>query len=72
MKYIEHTFGPTETIDAIILLKNQHDMNASEELDMRSWYNALNNAKVPRQGETCNIPILARHEHVFGELVKTR
>lgn len=56
-----HTFGPHETIDAIVLLKNRHDMNAAESLDMRSWYNVMNNSEVPHQGDTRKIPVLNRH-----------
>ena len=62
MKYVQHTFGPTETIDAIILLKNMHDLTYAESLDCIAWYNVLNEAKVPRQGEIVKIPILPRHE----------
>lgn len=62
MKYIEHRFGPTETIDAIIHLKNMHDVTYAEALDCNAWYNVLNEAKVPRQGDLVKIPILPRHE----------
>ncbi len=72
MNYLKHTFGPTETIDGVILLKNQHNLSASEALDMRSWYNALNDGQVPKQGDICNIPILEKYEHLFEGLIITR
>ena len=58
MKYIEHRFGPTETIDAIIHLKNMHDVTYAEALDCNAWYNVLNEAKVP-VAERPLLPLLA-------------
>lgn len=67
MKYVWHTFGPKETIDAIIHLKNNHDRTYAEELHLRDVFNAMNGGTVPRQGDTCMIPILTRWEELYGE-----
>lgn len=66
MKYVWHTFGPNQTIDAIIHLKNNHDRTYAEELHLRDVYNVMNGGVVPIQGDTCRIPILARWEHLYG------
>lgn len=74
MDRILYSFGPNQTIDAIILLKNRHSITKEEMIDLRTWYNLMNKGKIPRQGEVVKIPILDRHKqhYTLKELGKAR
>jgi hypothetical protein len=74
MDKINHCFGPNQTIDAIITLKNRHNVSKEELLDLRSWYNVMNRGHVPKPGDTVKIPILDRHKqhYTLKELGKAR
>ena len=60
MKYTEHTFGPGETIVAIIKKKNRMDLTHREVDLLMTQYNVLNGAVVPTPGTTVRIPISGR------------
>lgn len=74
MERILHNFGPNQTIDAVIDLKNRHNISKVELMDLRTWYNVMNKGRVPRPGETVKIPILDRHKqhYTLQELGKAR
>jgi len=74
MERIFHCFGPNQTIDAIIDLKNRHNISKAELLDLRGWYNIMNKGQVPRPGDRVKIPILDRHKQYYTleELGKSR
>ena len=57
----EVIFGPNDTIDAMIKLKNLHDISNEELSVCRTWYNILNSRQVPKVGEPAFIPVLDRH-----------
>lgn len=56
--YIEHKFRPSETIDAVIRLKGRHNHTPEELKLLREKFNEANGVKVPRAGETFQIPLL--------------
>lgn len=66
MKYIEHTFGPGQTVCAIIFLKNQHDLSDLEKDQLMDEFVKLNDNRVLRLGESVKIPILPKNESIFG------
>lgn len=55
--YVEHTFGPGETIRAIIRKKNHEAMTPQMLTILMNQYNELNGAEVPKLGEQVKIPI---------------
>ena len=61
MKTVPHVFLPTQTINAVIKLKNRHDVTATELTELMAVFNAVNGEKVPRVGQRFEIPILERH-----------
>ena len=62
MKYIEHKFRPTETIDAVLRLKGRHDYTQDDLIVLRRMFNSLNGTQVPHPGETFKIPLLPLRE----------
>ena len=68
MKSVTVIFGPNDTIDAIIKLKNFHDVTSQELSICRTWYNILNNREVPKVGVPVKIPIMDRHLSRINEL----
>lgn len=74
MDKIHHNFGPNQTIDAVIDLKNRHNLSKQELNELRSWYNIMNNGQVPRPGDLVKIPILDRNKqhYTLQELGKAR
>lgn len=57
MRYIEHTFRPTETIDSVIRLRGRHNLTKEELQVLREEYNRLNGEAVPRPGMLVKIPL---------------
>ena len=58
IRYIEHTFRPTETIDAVIRLRGRHDYTQNDLALLRILFNELNGRRVPKAGETFKIPLI--------------
>lgn len=69
MHYRNHRFRAGETIDAVVRLLGRHDYTGAELAVMRVRFNALNGARVPRQGDTCRIPVVHTTVDDFGDLV---
>ena len=58
MKYVEHQFGPNETIEAVIRLYNSHAMSAKVAGLFMTFYNKKNGVDhVPKIGDTVLIPV---------------
>jgi hypothetical protein len=57
LEYIEHTFGPGETIQAIIRKYNHQAMTKSMLESLFIKYNELNGMVVPRPGQKVKIPL---------------
>lgn len=58
---VEHTFGPGQTIQAVLKYYNDNNMT-SEELDQtRIFYLVENNEKVPKAGQKVKIPVLRQY-----------
>jgi hypothetical protein len=55
--HIEHTFGPGETVHAIIRKYNHMAMSASILNMLSVKYNVLNNDQLPHPGDRVKIPI---------------
>ena len=66
MKYVEYCFGPNQTINAILFLKNQHSFSETEKEMLLNEFNKINGYKIIRPGENVKIPILERYEELFG------
>ena len=67
MKYVEHTFGPNETIEGIIRLHNSHAMTAKVAAIFMKFYGNKNGVDhVPRVGDTVFIPVDARIARLKG------
>ncbi len=58
MKYVPHSFMPNHTIDAVLRLKNRHNMTSEELEPLRAEFNRINGLVVPRPGVTYQIPVL--------------
>jgi hypothetical protein len=57
MRFVLHTFRPTETIDAVIRLLGRHDLTHEELLPLREKFNELNGLVVPKPGMIFKIPL---------------
>lgn len=57
LDYVEHTFGPGETVHAIIRKYNHMAMNSAILNTLSTKYNILNNNHVPHPGDKVKIPI---------------
>lgn len=66
MKYIEHTFGPGQTVCAVIFLKNHHNLTNDEKDELVDEFIRLNDHKVLHLGESVKIPILPRNESIYN------
>lgn len=55
--FIYHTFGPGETIRAIIRKYNHQNMKETLLQQLLEKYNQLNGTQVPRLGERVKIPL---------------
>ena len=57
MRFVLHTFRPSETIDAVLRLLGRHDLTQDELAPLRRQFNVLNGEVVPRPGMMCKIPL---------------
>lgn len=57
MKHIEHTFGPGETIQAVIRKYNRQNMPDAIVNELTVEYKNINEKHVPRVGDTAKIPV---------------
>jgi hypothetical protein len=71
MRFVLHTFRPTETIDAVIRLVGHHSLSKVELLQLRNAFNELNGEIVPRPGMTYKIPLPFEVTNEFGDVVFT-
>jgi hypothetical protein len=71
MRFVLHTFRPTETIDAVIRLVGRHSLSKVELLQLRNAFNELNGEIVPRPGMTYKIPLPFEVTNEFGDVVFT-
>lgn len=69
MRYVLHTFRPTETIDAVLRLKGRHSLTHAELFHLRKAFNDLNGLIVPRPGMTYKIPAPFEITDDFGNVV---
>lgn len=58
-KYVEHKFGPNETIKAIIRRYNHLELTPIIQDKLLAEFNNVNGKHVPKVGQTVKIPILA-------------
>lgn len=58
MRFVMHCFMPGHTIDAVLKLKNRHDLPLEQLLVLRAAFNELNGGVVVRPGQACRIPVL--------------
>ena len=58
MKFVLHTFRPSETIDGVIKLLGRHNYTADEMTHLRKEFNNLNLHVAPRVGGEFKIPVL--------------
>jgi hypothetical protein len=56
MRYVYHTFRPTETIDAVIRLLGRHNLTKAELVPLRRAFDELNGLVVPKPGMRYKIP----------------
>lgn len=56
-KYIDHRFGPSETIRAIIRRYNHLDITPAMQDKLIAEFNKINGEEVPKAGQTVKIPI---------------
>lgn len=71
MKYVLHTFRPTETIDAVIRLLGRHNLSKDELKPLLRRFNELNGTKVPKPGMTYKIPLPFEVVDDHGNVVDT-
>lgn len=71
MRYVLHTFRPTETIDAVMRLLGRHNLTKAELVPLRLEFDRLNGQVVPRVGSTFKIPLPFEVTNDFGEVVDT-
>lgn len=57
MRYVNHTFRPTETIDAVMRLLGRHNLTREELLPLRLAFAELNGNVIPKPGMTFKIPL---------------
>jgi len=60
LDHVDHTFGPGETIRAIIRKLNQMAVDDYDLKMLVNEYNKLNKFVVPRPGDKVKIPIFRR------------
>lgn len=71
MRFVLHTFRPTETIDAIIRLKGRHAYSKTEMKHLQRAFDDLNGKIVPKPGMTYKIPLPFETTDEFGNLIDT-
>lgn len=57
MKYVPHMFMQGHTIDAVLRLKNRHDMKGAELQPLRDEFYKINGNGVPKAGQVYQIPV---------------
>ena len=57
MEYVEHTFGPGETIQAVIRKHNRQNMPDDIKIALTIEYLNLNDISTPKVGDKCKIPL---------------
>lgn len=71
MRYVLHTFRPSETIDAVIRLRGRHNLTLLELRPLRHQFDLLNGYEIPRAGMTYKIPLPFETTDDFGNIVGT-
>ena len=69
MRYVYHTFRPTETIDAVLRLLGRHNLTKAELLPLREAFNELNEKIVPKPGMLFKIPLPFEADDGFGNII---
>jgi len=69
MRFVLHTFRPTETIDAVIRLLGRHAYTKGEMRHLRRAFDELNGLVVPRPGMVYKIPLPFETTDDFGNLI---
>jgi hypothetical protein len=71
MRYVLHTFRPTETIDAVIRLRGRHNLTKKELIPLRRAFDELNGKVVPKAWTTYKIPLPFETTDEFGNVIDT-
>ena len=69
MRFVLHTFRPTETIDGVIRLLGRHAYTKGEMRHLRRAFDQLNGLIVPKPGMTYKIPLPFEVTDDFGNLI---
>ena len=69
MRFVLHTFRPSETIDAVIRLLGRHAYTKGEMFHLRRAFDELNGLVVPRAGMTYKIPLPFEAVDDFGNVI---
>lgn len=69
MRYVLHTFRPTETISAVIRLLGRHNLTQAELKPLLREFNRLNGLIIPKPGMTYKIPLPFEVVDDLGNLV---
>lgn len=56
--YVEHQFGPSQTISAVLKLKNGMGLTPRQMNMLTLQYNKLNQYIVPKPGQIVRIPLI--------------
>ena len=58
LNYVSHTFGQGHTIEAVVRLYNQHDLERDMILSLVDIFNSANpNARPPKLGQSVKVPV---------------
>ena len=71
MRYVLHTFRPTETICGVIRLLGRHNLTKAEMKHLLKAFDDLNGKVVPKQGSTFKIPCPFEVTDDHGNVVDT-
>lgn len=71
MRFVLHTFRPTETIDGVIRLLGRHAYTKDEMRHLRRAFDKLNGLIVPKPGMVYKIPLPFETTDEFGNVVDT-
>jgi hypothetical protein len=69
MRFVLHTFRPTETIDGVIRLLGRHAYTKGEMRHLRKAFDRMNGMIVPKPGMTYKIPLPFEVTDDYGNLV---
>lgn len=69
MRFVLHTFRPTETIDAVIRLYGRHNLTKAQLIPLRRRFDELNGVSVPRAWTTYKIPLPFEITDDFGNVI---